>query len=96
MDYPDGFSVLGYFKGNYESNYFYVNDKKIDTALAKVIQIFDSEKRAAEYKRIQNEILAHYTIIPLFLDLRRQAYGAIGSNLFRSIRLEFTPCLLRL
>lgn len=83
MDYPDGFSVLGYFKGNYESNYFYVNDKKIDTALAKVIQIFDPEKRAAEYKRIQNEILAHYTIIPLF-------FGSEASGLW-SKRVKSVP-----
>jgi ABC-type transport system substrate-binding protein len=83
MDYPDGFSVLGYFKGNYESNYFYVNDKKIDAALATVIQIFDGEKRAAEYKRIQNDILAHYTIIPLF-------FGSEASGLWNN-RVKSVP-----
>lgn len=83
MDYPDGFSVLGYFKGNYESNYFYVNDKKIDEALAKVIQIFETNKRTDEYKRIQKEILAHYTIIPLF-------FGSEASGLW-SKRVKSVP-----
>ena len=66
MDYPDGFSVLGYFKGNYESNYFFVNDPKIDQALAEVLQTFDSAKRAEKYKAIQRDILKEHTLIPLF------------------------------
>ena len=65
-DYPDGFSVLGYFKGNYESNYFYVDDKKIDQALLEVLQVFEPEKRVEGYKEIQKQILQHYTLIPLF------------------------------
>lgn len=83
MDYPDGFSVLGYFKGNYDFNYFYVNDRAIDTALSKVIQIFDGKKRAAAYKQIQNEILAHYTIVPLF-------FGSEASGLW-SKRVKSVP-----
>lgn len=83
MDYPDGFSVLGYFKANYESNYFYVNDKNIDKALAKVVQVFGPEKRALEYKEIQKAILAHYTIIPLF-------FGSEASGLW-SARVKFVP-----
>lgn len=83
MDYPDGFSVLGYFKANYESNYFYVNDKEIDSALVKVVQTFDAEKRASEYKKIQKDILGHYTIIPLF-------FGSEASGLW-SDRVKFVP-----
>lgn len=83
MDYPDGFSVLGYFKGKYESNYFYVSDKAVDEALLKVLQIFDSEKRAEQYKRIQKQILGHYTIIPLF-------FGSEASGLW-SKRVKSVP-----
>ena len=66
LDYPDGYSVLTYFKGSYESNYFYVNDPKIDEALLDVIQIFEPKKRELGYKEIQKSILKHYTVIPLF------------------------------
>ena len=77
MDYPDGFSVLGYFKGKYESNYFFVNDAEVDKALLQVLQNFDADERAAEYKKIQKQILSHYTIIPLF-------FGSEASGLWSS------------
>lgn len=83
MDYPDGFSVLGYFKGKYESNYFYVDDKAVDTALLNVIQIVDSEDRANAYKDIQKKILAHNTVIPLF-------FGSEASGLW-SRRVKSVP-----
>lgn len=66
IDYPDGYSVLTYFKGNYESNYFQVNDPEIDKALLEVVQIFDPKLREHGYKEIQKKILRHYTIVPLF------------------------------
>lgn len=66
LDYPDGYSVLTYFKGNYESNYFQVNDPQVDRALLEVVQIFDPKKREQSYVEIQKNILRHYTIIPLF------------------------------
>ncbi len=66
LDYPDGYSVLTYFKGNYESNYFQVNDPKVDKALLEVAQIFDPKKREQGYVEIQKNILRHYTVIPLF------------------------------
>ena len=65
VDYPDGFSVLGYFKGNYESNYFFVNDPKVDSALAEVLQIFDPRERESKYKEVQKLIMKHWTVIPL-------------------------------
>ena len=34
-DYPDGLSVLTYFKGKYENNYFHVDDPKIDAQIAR-------------------------------------------------------------
>lgn len=66
IDYPDGYSVLTYFKGNYESNYFQVNDPEVDRALLDVVQIFDPKLRENGYKEIQKKILRHYTIVPLF------------------------------
>lgn len=83
MDYPDGFSVLGYFKGKYESNYFYVDDKAVDSALLNVIQIVDPEDRANAYKDIQKKILAHNTVIPLF-------FGSEASGLW-SRRVKSVP-----
>lgn len=66
IDYPDGFSVLTYFKGKYESNYFHVNDQEIDRTLASVLRNFDQTSRASSYKAIQKKILAHHTVVPLF------------------------------
>jgi ABC-type oligopeptide transport system substrate-binding subunit len=66
VDYPDGYSVLTYFKSNYDSNYFHVNDLKIDAALLAVIQIFDPKQRELGYKEIQKLVLSHYTVVPLF------------------------------
>lgn len=65
MDYPDGFSVLGYFKGSYPSNYFYVKDANIDRALAAVLQVRDPQARESEYREIQKQILKKWTLIPL-------------------------------
>jgi oligopeptide transport system substrate-binding protein len=66
IDYPDGYSVLTYFKSNYESNYYQVKDPEVDAALLDVLQMFDPAKREQGYKKIQKNILRHYTIIPLF------------------------------
>lgn len=66
LDYPDGYSVLTYFKGGYESNYFHVADSEIDHALTDLVQIFDSKRREERYREIQIKILKHFTIIPLF------------------------------
>lgn len=77
IDYPDGYSVLTYFKGNYESNYFQINDPKIDAMISDSVQIFDSKKREISYKEIQKNILAHYTVVPLF-------FGSEASGLWSS------------
>ncbi|OQW49813.1 MAG: hypothetical protein A4S09_03390 [Proteobacteria bacterium SG_bin7] len=66
VDYPDGFSVLTYFKGQYASNYFHVEDKEIDKAIGDSLQMTDSVKQIQAYKDIQKLILRHYTNIPLF------------------------------
>jgi len=76
-DYPDGYSVLTYFKGKYESNYFHVNDPKIDAAISAASREFDSTKRAGLYKEVQRNILSHYTNIPLY-------FGSQASGLWSS------------
>lgn len=66
MDYPDGFSILTYFKGKYSANYFFVDDPAIDKALSQSILDFDEQSRGDRYRSIQLQILKHYTVIPLF------------------------------
>lgn len=70
VDYPDGFSVLTYFKGKYSANYFHVNDPQIDRSIAESLMEFDQEKREQKYKKIQIQILKHFTNIPLFFGSR--------------------------
>jgi ABC-type oligopeptide transport system substrate-binding subunit len=82
-DYPDGFSVLTYFKGKYEANYFHVNDSRIDQMIANSAQEFNQSKRAKLYEKIQLEILKHHTNLPLF-------FGSIGSGLW-SNKVETIP-----
>lgn len=65
VDYPDGFSVLTYFKGKYSANYFHVNDQAIDQSITESLKEFDQAKRDQLYKNIQLQILKHYTNIPL-------------------------------
>ena len=82
-DYPDGYSVLTYFKGKYESNYFHVDDPKIDQMIAKANQEFNQNKRAELYKEIQEAIIKHYTCVPLF-------FGSTASGLW-SDKVESIP-----
>ncbi len=70
VDYPDGLSVLTYFKGKYDANYFHVNDPKIDSAISEATKEFKTEKRIQKYKDIQIQILKYYTNIPLFFGSR--------------------------
>tara|TARA_B110001454_G_scaffold219192_1_gene251180 strand:- start:63700 stop:65136 length:1437 start_codon:yes stop_codon:yes gene_type:complete len=82
-DYPDGYSVLTYFKGKYESNYFHCDDPKIDAMIASSAKEFSQEKRARKYQDIQKLILAHYTNIPLY-------FGTPASGLW-SDKVEMIP-----
>jgi len=65
IDYPDGFSVLTYFKGKYESNYYFVDKPEIDASIAEAVKEFDSNKRAELYKKIQLQILKEHTLVPV-------------------------------
>ena len=83
VDYPDGFSVLTYFKGKYESNYFHVNDTKIDLSISEALAEFNQDKRDELYRKIQISILKHFTNIPLF-------FGSQASGLW-SNKVKLVP-----
>ena len=78
MDYPDGFSILTYFKGKYEMNFFFVDDPAIDRSLAEALLDFDEASRGERYRKIQIDILKHYTVVPLFFG--SQASGLWSQN----------------
>ena len=82
-DYPDGYSVLTYFKGKYQSNYFHVDDPKIDLMISNAAREFDQTKRAKLYQEIQEAILKHATNIPLY-------FGSTASGLW-SNKVEAIP-----
>ena len=77
LDYPDGYSVLTYFKSNYESNYFYVKNHHIDSLIDKSGAILDKEKREQSYRKIQQLVLKEHTLLPL-------AFGSEASGLWSS------------
>jgi ABC-type transport system substrate-binding protein len=83
MDYPDGFSTLGYFQKSYPGSYFHVADNEIDMLIQRAAGEFDDSIRIAFYREIQKKILRHYTIIPI-------TFGSPESGLW-SNRVEFTP-----
>ena len=66
LDYPDAFSVLGYFRSGYDSNYFHVNDAKIDEELGMASALLDKKQREAKYREVQISVLKQFTVIPLF------------------------------
>lgn len=75
IDYPDGYSVLTYFKGKYDANYYYVDSPVIDAAISATIVEFDLEKRTQAFKDVQREILKFRTVVPLI-------FGSLASGLW--------------
>lgn len=65
LEYPEGFSIVTYFRSNLDSNYFYVKNKKIDQLIDKASQEIDDEKRFKIYEEIQEKALDAATVIPL-------------------------------
>lgn len=65
IDYPDGYSVLTYFKGRYDANFFFVNDPEIDAKISRSVLEFDVLKRIELYREIQRDVLKLKTVIPL-------------------------------
>lgn len=65
LDYPDGISILTYFRSNYSSNTFFVRDPKVDSLLDIAMGELDLKKRIVLYEDIQKKILSHNTVVPL-------------------------------
>ena len=53
LDYPDGFSVLAYFRSGYDSNYFHIRDHRIDAELDRASAALDTQARESIYRSIQ-------------------------------------------
>ena len=83
LDYPDGFSVLTYFKSGYPSNYFQVEDKGVDLAIENAARTTNQAQREIQYRETQVKILEHFTVIPLF-------FGSQASGLW-SPRVKYVP-----
>ncbi len=66
IDYPDGISILNYFRSGVSGNYYFVSDKSIDRMLNLSSQEFDQEKRLQYYQKIQEAILAKHVVVPMF------------------------------
>lgn len=65
LDYPDGLSVLTYFRSNYSANTFFINDRAVDSLLDKAIAELDLAKRVSLYRDVQKKILNHKIVVPL-------------------------------
>lgn len=65
LEYPEGFSIVTYFRSGLKSNFFFVNNKEIDQLIDKSAQEISSEKRAKIYELIQEKVLNEATVIPL-------------------------------
>ncbi len=83
LDYPDGYSVLTYFKSGYPANYFYVHSSEIDSLVNESARILEKESRESHYQEIQKKILAEYTLIPL-------VFGSNASGMWSS-KIEKIP-----
>lgn len=65
LDYPEGYSVVSYFRSDIESNFYFVNSKAIDKLIDAAAHEVDGEKRKTIYETIQKSVLREATVIPL-------------------------------
>ncbi len=65
IDYPEGYSVVSYFRSNTESNFFFVNNKKVDELLDSSSKELNEKKRTETYELIQELVLHDATVVPL-------------------------------
>lgn len=87
LDYPDGLSVLNYFKSGYDYNYFYLNSPTVDALLGEAGKILEKDRREAQYKEIQKKILAEYTVVPL-------VFGSSASGLWSEKIQKMPPHIM--
>jgi ABC-type transport system substrate-binding protein len=77
IDYPDGISVLNYFRSNFDGHIGFLKDKRLDRRISNLTSIRDSDERIKAYKEVQISILKSYTVIPLM-------FGSGASGLWNS------------
>lgn len=65
LDYPDGMSILTYFKSDFSANTFFIEDKKVDSKIEMALGELNREKRFSIYREIQLQILSHNIIVPI-------------------------------
>lgn len=65
MEYPDGLSILSYFRSKLPSNFFFIADEEVDRELDSLSEEASSEVRAGRYKKLQISILNQRTVLPL-------------------------------
>jgi ABC-type oligopeptide transport system substrate-binding subunit len=66
LDYPDGMSLLTYFKHDLPINTFDAGNKNIDELIESAQLEVNNDKRISFYKKIQVELLKDYTLVPIF------------------------------
>lgn len=74
IDYPDGISILNYFKSGVEGNFYFSNDPELDKSLNLSVQEFDPSKRQLLYRKIQEKILEQNVVLPLFFGSRASGF----------------------
>lgn len=65
LDYPEGYSIITYFRSNLDTNFFFINNKKIDAEIDLAAKELKNEKRNKIYESIQELVLDEATVIPL-------------------------------
>ncbi len=70
LDYPEGISILNYFRSGVEGNYYFINDPQIDKLLKRSTSEFNPEKRSKIYTEIQKIVLQKNIVYPLFFGSR--------------------------
>jgi ABC-type oligopeptide transport system substrate-binding subunit len=77
IDYPDGISVLNYFRSNFDGHIGFLKSRRLDQRISNLTSIRDSNERIKAYKEAQISILKSYTVIPLM-------FGSGASGLWSS------------
>lgn len=74
LDYPDGISVLNYFKSGVAGNNYFISDKNIDKLLEQASAEFDIKVIKEKYIKIQMEILKKKIVFPLVFGTLASGY----------------------
>lgn len=84
IDYPDGISILNYFRSSLQGNYYFINDPQIDALLSEATTIFDQKVRERYYRNIQEIVIKKDVVVPL-------VFGTTASGLWSPAVLRVPP-----